>query len=239
MDGFSSYNQIKMALEDMEKTTFITLWGTFCYKVMPFELKNAGATNQRAVVALFHDMMHVDDMIAKSRTEEENLVNLQKLFGQLRKYKFRLNPAKYTFGVKSKKLTGFVVSQSGIEVDSDKVRAILNMLDPCTEKQVWGFLGRLNYIARFISQLAATCEPLFRLLHKNQSIKWDDDCQVAFEIIKWCLMNPPVLVPLVPRRPLILYMIVLDESMGCVLGQHNESRKKERAIYYLSKKFTT
>ena len=71
MDGFLSYNQIKMAPEDMEKTTFITLWGTFCYKVMSFGLKNAGATYQRAMVALFHDMMHkeidiyVDDIIAK------------------------------------------------------------------------------------------------------------------------------------------------------------------------------
>ncbi|KAG8500234.1 hypothetical protein CXB51_004341 [Gossypium anomalum] len=58
MDGFSGYNQIKMASEDMEKTTFITMWGTFCYKVMPFGLKNAGATYQRAMVTLFHDMMH-------------------------------------------------------------------------------------------------------------------------------------------------------------------------------------
>jgi len=94
----------------MEKTTFITLWGTFCYKVMSFGLKNAGATYQRAMVALFHDMMHreievyVDDMIAKSKTEEEHLVNLQKLFERLRKYRLRLNPAKCTFGVKSGKL---------------------------------------------------------------------------------------------------------------------------------------
>jgi len=71
----------------MEKTTFITLWGIFCYKVMSFRLKNAGTTYQQAMVALFHDMMHeemevyVDDMTAKSRTEEEHLVNLQKLFG--------------------------------------------------------------------------------------------------------------------------------------------------------------
>ena len=71
-DGFSRYNQIKMAPEDVEKTTFVTLWGMFCYKVMAFGLKNVGATYQRAMVALFHDMMHkeievyVDDMIAKS-----------------------------------------------------------------------------------------------------------------------------------------------------------------------------
>jgi len=171
MDGFSGYNQIKMAPEDMEKTTFITLWGTFCYKVMSFGLKNAGATYQRAMVALFHDMMHkeikvyVDDMIAKSASEEEHhLVNLKKLFERLRKYKLRLNPSKCTFGVKSGKLLGFIVSQRRIEVDPDKVRAILEMPHPCTEKQVRGFLGRLNYIARFISQLTATCEPIFKLL---------------------------------------------------------------------------
>ena len=157
MDGFSGYNQIKMALEDMEKTTFVTLWGTFCYKVMSFGLKNARATYQRAMVALFHDMMHkeikvyVDDMTAKSKTEDEHHVNLRKLFKQLRKYRLRLNPAKCTFGVKSRKLLGFIVSQKGIEVDPDKVKAILEMPEPRTEKQVRGFLGRLNYIARFIS----------------------------------------------------------------------------------------
>ena len=244
MDGFSGYNQIKMAPEDMEKTTFITMWGTFCYKVMPFGLKNAGATYQRAMVTLFHDMMHkeievyVDDMIAKSKSKEEHIANLQKLFDRLRKFKLRLNPAKCTFGVRSGKLLGFVVSQKGIEVDPDKVRAILEMPAPRTEKEVRGFLGRLNYIARFISQLTATCEPIFKLLRKDQPMEWNNDCQNTFEKIKRYLQSPPVLVPPVRGRPLILYLTVLDESMGCVLGQHDESGRKEQAIYYLSKKFT-
>ena len=72
IDGFYEYNQIKMAAEDMEKKTFVMQWGTFYYKVMPFGLKNPGATYQRAMVALFHDMIHyeievyVNDMIARS-----------------------------------------------------------------------------------------------------------------------------------------------------------------------------
>jgi len=170
MDGFSGYNQIKMAPEDMEKTTFVTPWGTFFYKVMSFGLKNVGATYQQAMVALFHDMMHkeikvyMDDMIAKSRTEEEQLVNFRKLFEKLWKL------------FKSGKLLGFIVSQKGIEVDLDKVKAILEMPKLRTEKQVQGFLGHLNYIARFISQFTATCEPLFKLLRKNQSIQWNDEC---------------------------------------------------------------
>ncbi|XP_058746121.1 uncharacterized protein LOC131618991 [Vicia villosa] len=244
MDGFSGYNQIKMAPEDMEKTTFITPWGTFCYKVMPFGLKNAGATYQRAMVTLFHDMIHkeievyVDDMIAKSHTEEEHLVHLKKLFERLRKFRLRLNPNKCTFGVRSGKLLGFIVSEKGIEVDPAKVKAIQEMPEPRTEKQVRGFLGRLNYIARFISHLTATCEPIFKLLRKNQAIKWDDDCQKAFDKVKEYLQEPPILMPPVEGRPLIMYLTVLENSMGCVLGQHDESGRKEHAIYYLSKKFT-
>ena len=124
----------------MEKMMFVTLWGTFCYKVMSFGLKNAGATYQWAMVALFHNMMpkeievYVDDMIAKSKTEEEHLVNLRKLFERLRKYQQRLNPTKCTFVVKSGKVLDFIVSQKRIEVDPDKVKAILEMLEPHTKK---------------------------------------------------------------------------------------------------------
>ena len=81
-----------------------------------FGLKNAGATYQRAMTTLFHDMIHkeievyVDDMIAKSRTEEEHVTYLLKLFKRLRQYKLRLNPNKCTFGVRSGKLLGFIVS---------------------------------------------------------------------------------------------------------------------------------
>ena len=187
MDGFSGYNQIKMAPEDMEKIAFITPWGTFCYKVTPFGLKNVGATYQRAMTTLFHDMMHkeievyVDDMIAKSKTEEDHVEYLSKLFQRLRKYKLRLNPNKCTFGVRSGKLLGFIVSQKGIEVDPDKVKAIQEMPAPQTKKQVRGFLGRLNYISRFISHMTATCAPIFKLLRKDQGCVWTDDCQKAFD----------------------------------------------------------
>src|SRR4051812_8053082 len=244
VDGFSGYNQIKMAPEDMEKTTFITPWGTFCYKVMPFGLKNAGATYHRAMTTPFHDMMHkeievyVDDMIAKSQLEEWHMEDLLKLFQRLRKYRLRLNPNKCTFGVRSGKLLGFVVSQRGIEVDPDKVKAIQEMPAPKTEKQVRGFLGRLNYISRFISNMTATCEPIFKLLKKNQGCVWNEDCQEAFDNIKEYLLEPPILLPPVEGRPLIMYLTVLENSMGCVLGQHDESGRKEYAIYYLSKKFT-
>jgi len=115
---------------------------------MPFGLINASATYQRGMTTLFHNMMHkeievyVDDMIVKSCTEEEHVEYLLKIFQRLRKYQLRLNLNKCTFGVRSGKLLGFIVSQKGIKVDPDKVRAIREMPAPQTEKQVRGFLGR-------------------------------------------------------------------------------------------------
>lgn len=177
-------------------------------------------------------------MISKSQTEEENLVNLEKLFARLRKFKLRQNPSKCIFRIRSNKLLGFIISQQGIEVDPEKVKAIQAMPEPKIEKEVCGFLGRLNYIARFISHLMATCEPIFNLLRKDQAVVWNENCQNAFEKIKEYLQEPMILMPLVPDRPLIMYLTVLEESMGCVLGQHDETSRKEHAIYYLSKKFT-
>src|ERR1044072_5893749 len=196
------------------------------------------------MTTLFHDMMHKeievygDDMIAKSDTEEKHTEYLLKLFQRLRKFQLRLNPNKCTFGARSGKLLGLIVSQRGIEVDPDKVKAIQEMPSPRTEKQVRGFLGRLNYISRFISQMTATCGPIFKLLRKDQKVVWTEDCQKAFDSIKEYLSEPPILIPPVEGRPLIIYLTVLEESMGCVLGQQDETGKREHAIYYLSKKFT-
>jgi len=111
MDGFLGYNQIKMAKKDKEKTTFVMPWGTFCYKVMSSRLRNADATYQRAMVILFHDIMHremkvyVDDILARLKKEHEQL--LRKLFARLRKLRLRLNPVKCSFGVRTTKLLGF------------------------------------------------------------------------------------------------------------------------------------
>ena len=93
----------------------------------------------------------------------------------------------------SEKLLGHIVSQKGIKIDPDKVKAIRKMPAPRTEKEVRGFMGRLQYISRFIFKLTTICEPIFKLLRKNQLVIWDDKCQQSFEAIKNYLMNPPVL----------------------------------------------
>ena len=191
-----------MAVMDKIKTSFITEWGTYCYKVMPFGLKNAGATYQRAATALFHDMMHkevevyVDDMMVKSETREGYFEALDKFLARLEKYNLRLNPKKYIFGVTSGKLLGHIVSKRGIEVDSDKIKAIQEMPVPKTKKDVRGFIRKLQYISRFIAKFTMICDPVFKLLRKNQSVEWNEECQKAFKKIKKYLTSLPVLKPL-------------------------------------------
>ena len=126
-----------------------------------------------------------------------------------------------------------IVSERGIEVDPKKIKAILDMPAPRNEKEIRGFLGRLQYISCFIARLTDICEPIFHLLRKNQPTVWNNDCQSAFENIKECLLSPPFLVPPTPGRPLLLYLSVSDIALGCMLAQLDDSGK-ERSIYYLS-----
>jgi len=113
--------------------------------LMPFGLKNAGATYQRAATTIFHDMIHkevevyVDDMIIKSKEREGHVPALWAFFDQLRQYQMRLNPHKCVFGITKGKLLGYVVNQKGIEVDPAKVQAIRDMPEPRTEKEVRDF----------------------------------------------------------------------------------------------------
>ncbi|RVX00526.1 Transposon Ty3-I Gag-Pol polyprotein [Vitis vinifera] len=117
------------------------------------------ATYQRAATTLFHDMMHrdvevyVDDMIVKSRDRPDHLTALERFFERIRQFRLRLNPKKCTFRVTFGKLLGYMVNERDIEVDPDKIRAILDMPAPRTEREVRGFLGRLQYISRFITRL--------------------------------------------------------------------------------------
>ena len=126
MDAFSGYNQIMMAEEDREKTTFITESGTYYYRVMPFGLKNVGTTYQRLVNKLFKHQIgrnievYVDDMLVKSTKENDHAKDLRETFEVLKRYSMKLNPQKCVFGVTTGKFLGFMVTNRGIEANSDK-----------------------------------------------------------------------------------------------------------------------
>ncbi|KAM2690737.1 hypothetical protein EV1_043866 [Malus domestica] len=243
MDGSSGYNQIRMALEDEELTAFRTPKGIYCYKVMPFGLKNAGATYQRAMQKIFNDMLHknvecyVDDVVVKTKKRSNHLKDLRVVFERLRKYNLKMNPLKCAFGVTSGKFLGFIVKHRGIEVDQSKIKAIQSMPEPRNLHELKSLQGRLAFIRRFISNLAGRCQPFSRLMKKDVSFVWDKACNNAFESIKKYLSSPPVLGAPVPGKPLILYIAAQESSVGALLAQENEAQK-EGALYYLSRTLT-
>ena len=176
-----------MAPEDAEKTAFRTPMGNFYYTVMPIGLKNVSATYQRAMTAIFHDMMHqeledyVDDIVVKSKKRGENFYVLRKVFEKCRAFKLRMNPLKCAFGVPSGKFLGFLVHSRGIDVDPAKATAIATMKPPATMKELKSFLGKVSYIRRFILGLASITSAFTKLLRKEQSFKWGEVQQTAFK----------------------------------------------------------
>ncbi|XP_030940238.1 uncharacterized protein LOC115965196 [Quercus lobata] len=240
MDGSSGYNQIRMNPKDEQLTAFRTPKGIYCYKVMPFGLKNAGATYQRAMQKIFDNVLHkyvecyVDDLVVKTKRREDHLVDLRSVFTRLRKYQLKMNPRKCAFGVTSGKFLGFIVRHRGIEIDQSKIEAIQKMPEPKNLRELRGLQGKLAYIRRFISNLASRCQPFNRLMKKDVHFEWDEACSNAFACIKRHLLIPPVLGAPIPGKPLVLYIAAQERSLGALMAQENKEGK-ERALYYLSR----
>jgi hypothetical protein len=182
MDGFSSYNQIKITPEDQHKTTFIFPWGTFTYRKLPFGLKNVGATFQWAMSYTFHDIKHIvqpylDDLPAQSPKRSDHVDHLRQIFIRCRYYNIHLNPHKCIFVVESGRLLGFIVSRFGIRVDPLKVEAIIDFPPPTSVIQLQSLQGKENFLRRFVANYAEITKGFMRLLKKGVPFIWDEQAQ--------------------------------------------------------------
>ncbi|XP_013617508.1 PREDICTED: uncharacterized protein LOC106324029 [Brassica oleracea var. oleracea] len=174
MDAFSGYNQILMHPDDHEKTAFIADRGTYCYKVMSFGLKNAGATYQRLVNQMFAGKLgdtmevYIDDMLVKSLHAENHLDHLRDCFTTLNEFGIKLNPAKCTFGVTSGEFLGYIVTQRGIEASPKQITTILDLPSPRNSREVQRLTGRIAALNRFIPRSTDKCLPFYELLRGNK-----------------------------------------------------------------------
>ncbi|XP_072081025.1 uncharacterized protein [Arachis hypogaea] len=178
MDAYSGYNQIPMHRPDEEKMTFVTPDGTYCYTVMRFGLKNAGATYQRLVNNIFQDLsgtkleVYIDDMFAKTESGEQLVSNLKVIMNILRKHQMRLNPVKCAFKMEPGKFLGFMIIQRGVEVNPEKYRAVLEITSPKNLNDIQKLTGRLTTLFRFLGASAQKEIPFFRLMKKGAPFKW-------------------------------------------------------------------
>jgi hypothetical protein len=178
LDGNAGYNQIFMVRDDVNKTVFHCpgFVGLFEWVVMTFGLKNTGATYQRAMNMIFHDLLgvlmevYIDDVVIKSVGLVDHMADLRVALERM-KYGLRMNPMKCMFRVSSSKLLGLVVHQHGIQIDPKKVESIEKIVEPVCKKDVQKLLGKVNYLRRFISNLVGRVElllPLVRLKHEDE-----------------------------------------------------------------------
>ncbi|KAI5327752.1 hypothetical protein L3X38_027148 [Prunus dulcis] len=240
MDAYSGYNQIFMHPEDQAHTSFITDRGLYCYKVMPFGLKNAGATYQRLVNHLFAPLIgntmevYVDNMLVKSRTADQHIPNLSAMFTILKQYKMRLNPTKCAFGVASDKFLGFMISQRGIEANPEKIQAILDMTIPKTVKDIQSLTGRVAALTRFISKATDRCAPFFKALKgTKRNITWTAECETAFSELKEYMGRAPLLSTPEHGDILVVYLSVSASAVSSVLIRSKDNA--EHPVHYVSK----
>ena len=164
--------------------------------------------------------LYIDDMLVKSTTTELHIVNLSEVFQILRNYNMKLNPAKCAFGVSARKFLGFIVNHQGIEVNPDKIKAVLDMPSPSSIKEVQCPKGRIDALSRFISRASDKCQPFFQVLKK--AFQCDMKCEEAFSALKTYLSSPPILVSPIEGELLTLYLAVSDFSTSAVLVRDKE-----------------
>ncbi|RVW83025.1 Retrovirus-related Pol polyprotein from transposon 17.6 [Vitis vinifera] len=199
LDALSRYHQIPMSPDDEEKTAFITPHGLYCYKVLPFGLKNAGATYQRLMTKIFEPLI--------GHTVE--CWQVSGIYGQPKGHRSQPRSSQSSHG----------------------------NTPPKNKKELQRLTGKLVALGRFIARFTDELRPFFLAIRKAGAHGWTDSCQNAFEKIKYCLTQPPILSSPIPKEKLYMYLAVSEWAISAVLFRC-PSPKEQKPIYYVSRALT-
>ncbi|CAM8978304.1 unnamed protein product [Rhodiola kirilowii] len=239
LDGFSGNNQIPIAPEDQEKTTFTCPFGTFAFRRMSFDLCNAPGTSQRVVTSIFSDMIGIfievfmDDFTIYGNTSDACLDNLSTVLARCVSMNLVLNYEKCHFKVTHGVVLGNVVSQEGIEVDKSKIDLIMTLPYPSTVRDIQSFLGHAGFYRRFIKDFSKKALPLSTLLEKEVPFEFTNACKEAFDDLNKALTSTPIIQTPNWELPFEIMCDASDFAVGAVLGQKID--KKAGVIYYASR----
>jgi hypothetical protein len=209
---------------------------------MTFGLKNAGATYQRAIDLIFHDLLgiilevYIDDVIVNSDSMDGHLADLHLALKRMHRYGLKMNPLKYAFGMSAGKFFRFIIHEHGIEIDPKKIESINKVQLPQRKNGMQKFLGKLNYLRWFISNLSGKISAFAPILQMKNEVEftWGADQQCAFEDIKRYLSSSPVMKAHMDGIPFLLCIASEDAVIGAILTQVTEG--KEHIITYLSQR---
>ncbi|KAE8668323.1 cytochrome P450 78A7-like [Hibiscus syriacus] len=236
LDLRSGYYQVRIAEGDEPKTACVTRYGSYEYLVMPFGLTNAPTTFctlMNKVLQPFLDhfvVVYLDDIVVYSKTVEEHIEHLRRVFQVLRDNELYVKEEKCSFAQKEVPFLGHVVGGGKLQMDKDKIRAIDEWKPPTKVTELRAFLGLANYYRRFVKGYSKIATPLTELLKKDKVWEWSTKCQDAFKKLKEAMVNEPVLVLPDYTKPFVVFTDASDVAIGGVLMQEGhpvayESRK--------------
>ncbi|EXX64785.1 gag-pol fusion protein [Rhizophagus irregularis DAOM 197198w] len=239
LDLASGYWQIKVRAEDQEKTAFITKFGTYEFKVMPFGLCNAPATFQRTMDKVLHKikekfvLVYLDDVIIYSKTFKDHIQHLKEVLNRIRKANLRLKAEKCHFAAAEHQFLGHVVGKEGVKPDPEKVNKMVNYPEPQNIRELRKVLGLFSYYRRFIKDFAKVADPMYKLLKKDAPYEWTNLQQKAFENLRDKLTTAPIVQYPDFSKPFFLYTDASTIGLDAVLAQKIDDQ--EHVITYASR----
>ena len=241
LDLASGYWQIQIDKDSQEKTAFITHRGLFEFKVMPFGLTNAPSVFQRVMQQLLTPLnpksgsdfvnVYIDDVIVFSQTFEAHLRHLKATITAIQEAGLKLNPTKCHFARSEIEYLGYRVTAQGLQPTDRHLTAVSSFPQPSNLKELRQFLGLASYYRRFIKGFASIGQPLHQLTKKDVPFHWTDQCQIAFEGLKKCLTEAPVLAYPDFSRDFVVETDASIRGLGAVLAQIQDSGETHPVAY--------
>ncbi|GJP46255.1 hypothetical protein CLOM_g5561, partial [Closterium sp. NIES-68] len=219
----TGYHQIRVAVEDCHRTTFRTRYESYEYLVMPFGLTNTPSTFQMTMNDIFRELLdrcviiYLDNILIYSRSREQHLRDLDAVFTLLHKNRLITKGSKCDFLKQEFEFLGHVVSTEGVKIDPKKIKTIQEWKPPTNIKELQSFLGFVNYVRRFIPNMAGLSAPLTGRLKDHDCFWWGEKQQVAFDHLKITLTSPPILPISDPDHPYEVITDASDIAIGAVL----------------------
>jgi len=228
IDLRSSYHQILVKAEDVEKTAFRSRYGHYEYVVMPFGVTNASALFMDYMNRIFRPFLDkfvvafIDDILIYSMTHEEHAEHLRIVFGILKEKQLFAKLSKCDFWMREVQFLGYVISAQGIVVDPAKVEAVIQWKCPKSVTKIRSFVGLACYYMRFIEGFSKIVAPLTQLIRKDQQFAWTNRCEESIRELKQRLTSAPVLVIPDVSKPFEVYCDASHQGLGCVLMQERK-----------------
>jgi hypothetical protein len=241
-DLLKGYWGVPLTERAKEISAFVTPDGLYQYTVMPFGMKNSGATFQRMMNNCLRDLnnvdTYIDDIVIYNYTWQDHVTTLDKMFDRLQQTNLTVNLRKCDFGQAKVKFLGHIVGGGEVTPIVAKVKCIIDYPVPENRRSLMRYLGMAGYYRKFCKNFSDVSAPLADLLKKSRKFEWSESCQNSFQNIKSLLCTIPVLKAPDFSKPFTLTVDASDLGAGAILVQSDDN-SIEHPVAYFSRKFNS